>query len=39
MEKKQYTCPELHTLAMSEKDILSGSDVLIDGSDLFGEDK
>lgn len=34
--KKNYISPELEALKLAKEDILSGSDVLIDGSDLFG---
>lgn len=36
---KKYTKPELEAVAVTESDILNGSDVLIDGSGLFGEDQ
>lgn len=35
--KKTYTTPELGVCTLSQNDILSGSDVLIDGSGLFDE--
>ena len=35
--KKNYTAPEFNLTALTSADILNGSDVLIDGSDLFGE--
>lgn len=34
--KKNYISPELEALKLTKEDILSQSDVLIDGSDLFG---
>ena len=34
---KKYTSPEIVLTSVSVKDILSGSDVLIDGSSLFDE--
>lgn len=37
MDKKKYTCPEMQTCLVTQADILASSDVLIDGSDLFGE--
>ena len=36
---KKYIRPELEAVVITEKDILNGSDVLIDGSGLFGEDQ
>ncbi len=33
---KNYTKPDLYVEKISSQDILNGSDVLIDGSDLFG---
>ena len=35
--KKNYIAPELNTQLLSSADVLNGSDVLIDASDLFGE--
>ena len=35
--KKNYTTPEINLTALSNADILNGSDVLIDGSSLFDE--
>ena len=35
--KNKYTSPILNINLISEKDILLGSDVLIDGSQLFEE--
>ncbi len=37
MAEKNYETPTLSITKISEKDILSGSDVLIDGSGLFDE--
>ena len=37
MTKFNYVKPEVQLVALSEKDILAGSDVLIDGSTLFEE--
>jgi len=37
MPKKTYTSPEIDAVVIAESDILSGSDVLINGEDLFGE--
>lgn len=37
MLKKTYTSPEIDAVVIAESDILSGSDVIIDGSDLFDE--
>ena len=34
--KKKYTSPDLELTSLSREDILNGSDVLVDGSDLFG---
>ncbi len=34
---KSYTKPDLYVEKISSQDILNGSDVLIDGSDLFGD--
>ena len=33
---KKYTAPVFEVTALTQQDILNGSDVLIDGSDLFG---
>ena len=33
---KKYLPPAIETLALTNADILAASDVLIDGSDLFG---
>ena len=33
--KQTYLAPELEVTKISREDILAGSDVLIDGSDLF----
>ena len=38
MKKKNYISPDLNVNMISEKDILAGSDVLIDGSQLFEEE-
>ena len=35
MNKNEYIMPELTVVVISEKDILNGSDVLIDVSDLW----
>jgi len=35
--KKEYTNPKIDFISVSMKDILSNSDVLIDGSELFDE--
>ena len=37
MNKKHYSAPTLEATLISQSDILLQSDVLIDGSDLFGE--
>ena len=37
MTKKMYISPELNTQNLSLSDILNGSDVLINGEDLFGD--
>lgn len=34
--KKQYFKPQLEEIKLSKEDILSGSDVLINGENLFG---
>ena len=34
---KKYTTPAIETTALTKSDILAQSDVLIDGSDLFGD--
>ena len=34
---KKYQAPTLETTAITNADILAGSDVLINGEDLFGE--
>lgn len=34
---KQYTTPQIGITQISGQDILSGSEVLIDGKELFGE--
>ena len=36
--KKQYVSPELSKVVITNNDILNRSDVLIDGSELFGEE-
>ncbi len=36
--KKQYTKPQLKEIVSSNEDIMNGSDVEIDVSDLFGEE-
>ena len=36
--KKNYKAPEVNMTVIANSDILAGSDVLIDGSDLFGEE-
>jgi hypothetical protein len=33
---KKYTAPVFEVTALTQQDILNGSDVLIDGSELFG---
>ena len=33
---KKYTAPVFEVTALIQQDILNGSDVLIDGSELFG---
>ena len=33
---KKYNAPQLEITVLTSQDILNGSDVLIDGSDLFG---
>ena len=33
---KKYKTPTLEQIPISDKDILNGSDVLINGEDLFG---
>lgn len=38
MNKKEYVSPKLQTHLISLGDILAGSDVLINGADLFGEE-
>lgn len=35
--KKQYTAPVIEEIKISRSDILSGSDVLIDGSELWSD--
>ena len=35
---KKYITPTLDATTITSKDILAGSDVLIDGKDLFGEE-
>ena len=35
---KKYTSPEINLTALTNADILNGSDVLIDGSSLFAEE-
>ena len=35
MNKMAYTKPEFEAVELTKQDILNGSDVLIDGSDLF----
>ena len=37
MTKFNYVKPEVQLVALTEKDILAGSDVLIDGKSLFEE--
>lgn len=37
--KKNYITPEIQTVEISSVDILAGSDVIIDGSDLFGTEE
>ena len=39
MKKDSYIKPEMILVAITEKDILAQSDVLIDGSGLFDEEK
>lgn len=34
--KKKYLTPEFDAVMLSKEDVLAASDVLIDGSDLFG---
>lgn len=36
---KKYTAPMLEIAILTNSDILNGSDVLIDGSDLFGTEQ
>ena len=36
---KKYITPEISLMLLVSDDILNQSDVLIDGSDLFGEEK
>lgn len=36
---QKYTKPLVEATKLSSEDILNGSDVLIDGSDLFGTDE
>ncbi len=36
---KEYLTPAIEVTLLSRQDILSASDVLIDGSDLFGTDE
>ncbi len=36
MKKNYYTSPKIEAVKLSTEDILNGSDVLVDGSDLFG---
>ena len=38
MQKKKYEVPNVSVTQITESDILSGSDVLIDGKDLFEEE-
>ena len=33
---KKYNAPQFEVTLLTSQDILNGSDVLIDGSDLFG---
>ena len=35
--KKRYISPQINTEALSENDILNGSDLLINGEELFSE--
>ena len=35
--KKNYISPEINTTLLTNADILNGSDVIIDGSGLFGD--
>lgn len=35
--KKNYTTPEIEAVKLAKEDILNGSDVLINGEDLFKE--
>ena len=37
MQKMKYVNPEMFCVVLTKADILSGSDVLINGEDLFGE--
>ncbi len=37
--KKNYITPEIQTVEITAVDILAGSDVIIDGSDLFGPEE
>lgn len=37
VNKKKYLSPQVETVLLTIEDILNGSDVLIDGSELFGE--
>lgn len=34
---KKYTAPTLEAVLITDKDILAGSDVLINGEELFGD--
>lgn len=36
MQMKKYNAPQLEITVLTVQDILNGSDVLIDGSELFG---
>ena len=38
MERKEYVKPEIFEIPVAKNDILAGSDVLINGEELFGED-
>ena len=36
---KKYAAPDIQLLALTKQDVLAASDVLIDGSDLFGTEE
>ena len=39
MMKREYIKPEIEKIAITNTDILNGSDVLVDGSDLFATEQ